>query len=495
MLKVRFRLALCFLVPCSCTDRVSSFDESLADKSTSMTIQSSTGSSHVERFRTDEEIDLVDELYSTVDSYEDTGLHRAQGGLDSGMGEAQSPSPIDDTSRWISGLIPRGGHLDRSLIEDPQWRTYAARIDRLWTDAMRPVLDRMTAWAQERIDPDDHRAVFYPFSGPDILNALHLYPQSHDYLLIALENEGAIPPLPKALDKETLKGLKTLESYVRGHVLRNFFITHEMGGKTDKAGLGSHLYTGVSSLILFFLVRSGHEIIKMRSVSLSPSGRLKGVSDPSQLTAPYVSGVEILFRKLSESSEDKGNHQSSPALTQRVVFLKANISDTNISQALGLIPFILSYGSFNSLVKAASYLMHYSNFDSIRNLLLSRSHHIISDDTGIPFHFFNENPNDWRLELYGSYTRPNPSSKTFAKHCQLDFKKAMKEKGLGSLPFRFGYYLKQPNLLFATRQTKIKEPHIDFDLYQGISTVYYGDKNCQKGKQHLVKQREPRKGK
>ena len=401
--------------------------------------------------------------------------------------EAAITEHIDDIARWISGLKPRGNSIPKELIEHEDWQKHANKLNRLWEKSMEPVLEAMDKWSSTRIDADDHLPVFYPFSGPDILNALHLYPHSNDYLLIALENEGLIPPLPTTLDEETLKGLKILENYVSGHVLRNFFITYEMGGKTKKAALGDHTYTGVSSVILFFLVRSGYEIISIRNVSLSSEGALVEVQDKSLIKESQVIGVEIKFKRNNEQLEQDAPEQEAleqEASEKRVIFFKANISDTQIAQQQGLIKYILSYGQYNSIVKAASYLMYYSNFDSIRNLMLSRSHHIISDDTGIPYHFFKDKP-EWAIDLYGTYSRPNPGSKSFAKHCQPNLKSDMKAKGKGGLPFRFGYYLAKPNLLFATRQTEIIEPELDFDFYKGTATIYKGDKLCHKGKQYV----------
>lgn len=401
-------------------------------------------------------------------------------------GVAQSVAPIDDVARWISGLTPRGQSVPQALIEHPRWQKHAQELDQLWAATMVPMLKKVSAWSQEHLKPLDRRPVFYPFSGPDLLNALHLYPHSDRYLMIALESEGAIPPQPNPHDKTLWRALRTLQNYVIGHAFRNFFITQEMKGKAKVSALGTYAYTGISSVILFFLVRSGHEILSVKPVTLTASGKLIERPSSSAPTPPQVSGVEVSFKRHASDTLAPVTHE------QRVIFLKANLSDTNIATELGLLSFILSLGELNSLVKAASYLMHYSNFDSIRNLLLSRSRHIVTDDSGVPYHFFTENPEEWSLALYGAYTRPNPGSKSFAKHCQPDLKVAMKAEGKGKLPFRFGYFLKQPTLISAARKVDITEPVIDFDLYQGTSTVYSGDKRCVKGKQHIIKRRAPK---
>ena len=379
---------------------------------------------------------------------------------------------IDDIARWISGLKPRGDSIPAELITHKLWQTHSAILNRLWERSMTPVLDKMQTWVEDKLDATDHRPVFYPFSGPDILNALSLFPYSHDYLMVALENEGVIPPLPKRFDKETRSGLKILRQYIVGHVTRNFFITFEMGGKQKQAALGDHSYTGVASVMLFFLARTGHEIVSVRLIKLSKTGELVDrATDEGN-----VSGVEIRFRTFSELTP-------SPHRTRRAIFLRTNISDIQMHTQEGLVPFILNYGQYNTIVKAASYLMHMSIFDDIRSLILSRSLYVITDDTGVPYHFFKEVPDQWRVSLYGKYTRPNPGSKSFANRCQTDLKRDMLKVGLGPLPFKFGYYISKPNLILAQRLTPIAEPIFDRSMNVGVNTIYRGDQKCYKGKQ------------
>lgn len=342
---------------------------------------------------------------------------------------------------------------------------------------MTPVLTEMHQWSSQRLDERDHRPVFYPFSGPDILNALSLFPHSHDYLMIALESEGVIPPTPTKLDQETRKGLRVLRDYIVGHVTRNFFITYEMGGKQKQAALGEHTYTGVTSVMLFFLVRTGHQILSARMIKITDQGKVVAASDPQ---GGNVTGAEITFRASAEADKAAGP-------VKRAIFLRANINDVKIHQERGLIALILSYGQYNTIVKAASYLMHLQVFDDIRSLILSRSLNIITDDTGVPYHFFKEDPKLWSVKLYGRYTRPNPGSKSFAKHCQPDLREAITREGEGELPFKFGYYLAKPNLIFATRRAPIVEPIFDRSGSHGISSRYRGNVECTKGKQVILR--------
>ena len=57
-----------------------------------------------------------------------------------------------------------------------------------------------------------------------------------------------------------------------------------------------------------------------------------------------------------------------------------------------------------SLLKSASYLLHSSNFTTVRGFLLANSATIIQDDSGIPL--ANYNAKAWRFFPFGRYAGP-----------------------------------------------------------------------------------------
>jgi len=98
---------------------------------------------------------------------------------------------------------------------------------------------------------------------------------------------------------------------------------------------------------------------------------------------------------------------------------------------------------------AASYLLHDSQFEKMRTIILSSADYVIQDDTGIPYRFLQQSP--WRVWLYGRYHKP---IKRLRYGYQADLESAYKAKSnLPELPFPFGYHWrgKQCGLLIATR--------------------------------------------
>ena len=95
-------------------------------------------------------------------------------------------------------------------------------------------------------------------------------------------------------------------------------------------------------MILFFSVRTGHEIISMLKVKLSESAEVINAEHKRN-----VNGVEIYFRTRSDVTP-------SPHPTYRVILLHTNIADPYIKNQKGFTPLIMSYGQHNTIVKAAS---------------------------------------------------------------------------------------------------------------------------------------------
>ena len=392
----------------------------------------------------------------------------------------------DDTARWLAGLPALNEHISSHITTSPAWRAHAAALSQLWSVSAEPARAQVREWVEARGLAAETRPVFYPFSGPDLLNALELFPASRDYLLIALEREGRLPRLPWRVTRPVSSSLKELRAYLAGHISRNFFITHEMSGKQGRAALGDSSYAGVTAVLLSSLALLGYEVLSYRAVSLSDDGDLLPLEERPRLTKGYwaveVTGVEVFFRARATPAAPAGEQK-------RAVFLRGNLNDERLHKQRGLARHILKRGEVNTLVKAASYLMHMRGFDDIRSLILSQSHRVVMDDTAIPYRLIRERAEEWGVELFGEYLRPPPSSRTFSKHCQPDLRAAFKERPRAPLPFKFGYYVSQPHLLLLTRRAPAPrgEPLFDKSNRLGVEVFFKGAASCERGEQLLIR--------
>jgi hypothetical protein len=344
---------------------------------------------------------------------------------DPNVGErAAGAEPADpdlaETARFLAGK-------STAPTRTQAYTEYAARLDAGWKQFQQPNLERMRAWWTGH-GPEKSATVFYPFSGPDIGNALAFFPDADTYLMFGLEAPGAIPDL-RALDDAAISaGLSDLEASLSTILQVNYFFTRAMEKK-----LGNGSFNSVSGLLLFFLATSDCEVTSARGVAIDREGALVYGTGEEDSRVP---GVEVTFRR------------SGSAKAQTIRYFRVNVADASLAKS-GFVPYLEGQGRFATMIKSASYLMHEpARFARIRSLILDRSDLVVQDDSGVPLRLF---PRDaWKLRFHGHYDAP---TREFAKHLQKDLRVEMQRNSTGKLPFSYGYAFKQgaSNLLIAER--------------------------------------------
>jgi len=165
-----------------------------------------------------------------------------------------------------------------------------------------------------------------------------------------------------------------------------------------------------------FMARTGKEIKEIQYISLDKAGNV------GQGFQGATRGAKITFTDAASGSE------------KLLYYFTSDLSDEAIKRNSGLLRFCQSLGPANSLLKAASYLLHEGGFDLVRNFLLQNSSAILQDDSGIPVHYFP--PDHWTLRFFGVYTAPID---LFKKFYQADLRKYYAESSPKPLTFGFGY--------------------------------------------------------
>ncbi|MFO0726652.1 MAG: hypothetical protein U1E65_22890 [Myxococcota bacterium] len=334
-------------------------------------------------------------------------------------------SALDDTARFLARLGARPDSSLAPLTQAEPYPEHAEQIRAGWLRFEQPNLEQLRAWWGPYA-PSKYRTVLYPFSGPDIANALSFFPNADTYLFFGLEAPGPIPALETMPPEAVFSGLNELRSALNTIFQVNYFITKGMEKKLGKGSISS-----ITGLLLFFLAISDREILGAKTISL-----------PTDSGRPPIPGVEISFRI-------RGGKE------QRLRYFMVNVADAALSKsAPSFIPYLKQQGRFVTLIKSASYLLHKdgpqepARFDQIRALILSQSDFLVQDDSGVPLRFF---PRDqWKLRFHGRYESPTPE---FAKHLQKDLRTEMQRNSTGRLPFSYGYRYKagESNLMTAER--------------------------------------------
>ncbi len=334
-------------------------------------------------------------------------------------------SDLDDTARFLAG---KGVAWTSTLADQSHteaYTDYAAQIASGWKQFQAPNLERMRTWSKSHV-PARYSTVFYPFGGPDIGNALALFPDADSYVMFGLEAPGAIPDL-HALDGPAISaGLNELKASLSTIFQVNYFFTKAMEKK-----LGKGSFNSVSGLLLFFLARSDCEVTKARLVAIRDGAVVQGTAG--------IPGVEITFRR--NGGKD-----------QTIRYFMVNVADASLAKSSrGFVPYLESQ-HFVTMIKSASYLMHKDKepirFDQIRSLILSRSDFVVQDDSAVPLRLFARDT--WKLQFHGRYEAP---TQEFVKHLQKDLKVEFQRNSTGKLPFSYGYAYRQgeSNLMTAER--------------------------------------------
>ena len=357
----------------------------------------------------------------------------------SATGESAA-ADLAETARFLAG---KGVASDSSLAEHAQTQSYAEYAEQIgsgWKQFQQPNLERMRDWWTGHA-PAKYSTVFYPFSGPDIGNALAFFPDADSYLMFGLEPPGAIPDLQAMEEKAISSGLNELKASLSSILQVNYFFTKAMEKK-----LGKGSFNSISGLLLFFLGMSDCEVTGARRVAIDQGGALVPgtIADDSMSgrSRSRVPGVEITFRR-NERKE------------QTIRYFMVNVADAYLAKSSpDFISYLERQRRFVTMIKSASYLMHKegvqepAHFEQIRSLILSHSDFVVQDDSGVPLRLFARDT--WKLQFHGRYEAPTPE---FGKHLQKDLKVEMQRNSTGKLPFSYGYAYSQgaSNLMTAER--------------------------------------------
>ena len=208
---------------------------------------------------------------------------------------------------------------------------------------------------------------------------------------------------------------------------RSFFVTSEI----DREFHGD-VADGLLPLITLLLARSGCTIEGVRYRSLLPSGELADETGSPRLHQ----AVEIRFRRGSEATARKLYYFS----TDLAAEFQRNPAFYN---------FLKRQGHPDTLVKSASFLLHWRMCAAMRTYVMENSNLILEDDTGVPYRYFQ--PPQWRVSLYGEYSPPD---RPFRRLYQNDLAEAFHDPArVRELGFSLGYgHGRRPSSMILARR-------------------------------------------
>ncbi|MCU0795164.1 MAG: hypothetical protein MUF31_04430 [Akkermansiaceae bacterium] len=302
---------------------------------------------------------------------------------------------VDDIARFLAGRpVLEGEALSSWQVRNDSYHAHALDFDYLWRRmaSQRTLRQAQYFFETTRGPLGNPNTVVYPFGGPDILHANSMFPTATTYVLLGLEDVGAVPDLASSDPTPLLGRLRT----VLNEPLRyGYYITEQM-----------RVAPPATHIMMTTLALSGAEI-----------------SSVSGIDAAGRPGVEIRYRTAGGTSK-------------RAIYVKADLSNRGFDSSLQ--GWLSRYSGDAAYFKAASYLPHDGNFSAVRDWVLANCRSVLQDDSGIPFRYYDSSK--WETTLLGGYTSPIP---VFSKFRQSDLASAYAAAGsVPQIPFGSGYHLR-----------------------------------------------------
>jgi len=351
---------------------------------------------------------------------------------------APDTANVQNVAAYLAGLEPKAGTPLATVAAQPAWQYFAKDQDKSWAKYRLTHTDPMNKWAAHELDSvrQATTTLFYPFSGPDFLNAFTLFPTASTYVMFGLEPVGSVPSRENLANPAILPAVKKSLWSVLNF---SFFRTNDMAVDLKSVNLD-----GAVPLIMLFAARTGNHLQSVRPVQLDAQGQLREVSDTTRAAdAKTIPGAELKL-------------QAADGTEKTIYYFSADLSDYKLATKDAPLKYVRTLGPLTTYVKSATYLMHKSYFSKIRNLVLERSNYLLQDDSGIAMKYFPKSA--WQFTYYGTYRRP---INLFAKQYQPALTTAYHDtlRRARPLPFGTGYNWRQTdsNLLLAKRRPPISQ--------------------------------------
>jgi len=353
---------------------------------------------------------------------------------------------LTDSARVLAGMDPEDVQRFAPVLNRASWKAHKKEFDTNWAQIEQQRFALMRDWRDKEFKAlaDACDTLFYPFGGPDFLNAYLIYPSCRTYLLFGLESVGSVPAIEKMKDDKIDAGLAQLFEALSDIFKRDYFIT-----KTMESELRTAQVDGTLPIILTFLAR-----LDARVVSIETDGPWNPPVEATPATPPPARPAA------AGAARPRSNKLPSVTVSfvgpnsdriQKIVYIRVDMMNPEYSKRTTLLSYLKRLGPVTTFVKSASYLMHDDRFSLVRTMVLDQSSSLLQDDTGVPYKFFDKAR--WTLTFYGKYSAP---IRDFNYGFQRDLDAVYKQPEVArELPFSFGYHWREgtSSVMLAVRKT------------------------------------------
>jgi hypothetical protein len=271
------------------------------------------------------------------------------------------------------------------------------------------------------------KTVVYPFAGGDLATALVVYPDADEITTLSLEPAGDPRALSRLNEGQLRTALATVNKELTSLYRASYSKTMNMIGAMRGAQLPTQLIFGLSALSIH-----GYEPTSMRYFRLSNEGDIEYLTDADFVAIDKIAGdgkrnrqlgnVEIKFKKQGGTREQTYRH------------IMANLDDEHLAAEPAALAHLEKKGTVAAMTKAASYLLSFTNFSTMRKYIIDHVDWMVSDSTGLPPKYGT--PAGFEYETHGTYEASNMKAGNEVTPAWVALYKQQPKR---PLTFRFGY--------------------------------------------------------
>jgi hypothetical protein len=309
--------------------------------------------------------------------------------------------------------------------------------------------DYMDSWVKPareffaaHVPKDVPKKVVYPFAGGDLSTALTVYPDADEITTISLEPAGDPRDLATLKGKDLEKALEKVEYELKFLYRVNFSNTLNMIDAMRAGQLPTQLIFGLSALRIH-----GYEVVSLRYFKLNDDGTIHYLTDEDLKKAPDPTKAKPDVRNLIFANAEV-QFKKPGGRVQVYRHIRQNLDNEHLKTDPRVIKHLEAKGSVAGMTKAASYLLSWESFSTMRDYLTGHVVWMVSDATGVAPKWGKAA--GYEYETYGQFLGPHiPAGNGISKDWRTEFDSEPKR----DLAFRFGYYdRKQANHLIIMKK-------------------------------------------
>jgi len=225
------------------------------------------------------------------------------------------------------------------------------------------------------------------------------------------------------------KALGTIQYELRFLYRVNFSNTANMITAMRVGELPTQLIFGLSALKVH-----GYEVVSLRYFKLDEGGTIQYLTDDEVAKAPDpLKGRAVRRNELFANAELRFRKPGGRVQIYR--HMAFNLDDAHLKKDPRPVKHLEAKGPIAAMTKAASYLLSWDSFSTMRNYLTKHTVWMVSDATGVAPRWGK--PAGFEYETYGVFTLAHLKE---GHGISADWRKEWKSQPRRELPFRFGYY-------------------------------------------------------